>query len=226
MRASSATRSSRSSHATVVTYDPRGAGASDRPERGYTFPLHAADAVAVMDEVGFDRAARRRRIARPERGRPPRHGAPERVSASPRSRRTCSSSRSPSRRIRARLEAWRTDWRGFIDPFMHAVFTEPDSDRGHRADDRHRHGGVARRRRASETELEWTDPARRLGAVACPMLVIHGEADAAVPLSLAQSITAAVPHAQLVVIPDGGHRPDIRSPELVNPLLIEFLLAT
>ncbi len=23
----------------------------------------------------------------------------------------------------------------------------------------------------------------------------------------------------------GGHRPDIRSPELVNPLLLEFLLA-
>jgi pimeloyl-ACP methyl ester carboxylesterase len=29
-------------HATVVAYDPRGAGASDRPERGYDFPLHAA----------------------------------------------------------------------------------------------------------------------------------------------------------------------------------------
>ena len=29
-------------HATVVTYDPRGAGASQRPSRGYDFPLHAA----------------------------------------------------------------------------------------------------------------------------------------------------------------------------------------
>jgi pimeloyl-ACP methyl ester carboxylesterase len=56
------------------------------------------------------------------------------------------------------------------------------------------------------------------------MLVIHGEADVAVPLSLAESITAAMPHARLVVIPDGGHRPDIRSPELVNRLLHEFLL--
>ena len=35
-------------HATVVTYDPRGHGASERPKRGYDFPLHAADALAVL----------------------------------------------------------------------------------------------------------------------------------------------------------------------------------
>ena len=40
------------SHATVVTYDPRGAGASDRPERGYDFPFHAADALAVLESGG------------------------------------------------------------------------------------------------------------------------------------------------------------------------------
>jgi pimeloyl-ACP methyl ester carboxylesterase len=34
---------------------------------------------------------------------------------------------------------------------------------------------------------------------------------------------AAIPDARLVVIPGGGHRPDIRGPELVNPLLLEFL---
>ena len=32
-------------------------------------------------------------------------------------------------------------------------------------------------------------------------------------------------NARLEVVPGGGHRPDIRSPELVNPLLLEFLLA-
>jgi len=26
------------------------------------------------------------------------------------------------------------------------------------------------------------------------------------------------------VIPNGGHRPDIRTPELVDPLLLDFLL--
>jgi pimeloyl-ACP methyl ester carboxylesterase len=31
-------------------------------------------------------------------------------------------------------------------------------------------------------------------------------------------------NARLELIPGGGHRPDIRTPELVNPLLVEFLL--
>ena len=44
-------------HATVITYDPRGAGASERPERGYDFPLHAGDALAVLDACGIERAA-------------------------------------------------------------------------------------------------------------------------------------------------------------------------
>ena len=33
-----------------------------------------------------------------------------------------------------------------------------------------------------------------------------------------------MPNARLELIPNGGHRPDIRSPELVNPLLLAFLL--
>ena len=33
-----------------------------------------------------------------------------------------------------------------------------------------------------------------------------------------------MPNARLELIPAGGHRPDIRTPELVNPLLVDFLL--
>jgi aminoacrylate hydrolase len=61
--------------------------------------------------------------------------------------------------------------------------------------------------------------------VTCPTLVVHGEADKPVPVELAERIAARMPNARLEVIPDGGHRPDIRTPELVNPLLLDFLLA-
>jgi pimeloyl-ACP methyl ester carboxylesterase len=54
--------------------------------------------------------------------------------------------------------------------------------------------------------------------------VVHGEAVAPVPVALAERIVAAMPNARLEVIPGGGHRPDIRSPELVNPLLLDSLL--
>ena len=77
---------------------------------------------------------------------------------------------------------------------------------------------------AQELELDWQRPALLLGAVNCPTLVIHGAEDAAVPASLAESIVAAMPNARLELIPAGGHRPDIRTPELVNPLLVDFLL--
>ncbi len=74
-----------------------------------------------------------------------------------------------------------------------------------------------------ELELDWQRPARQLGTVACPTLVVHGENDV-VPVSLAESIVATLPNARLELIPGGGHRPDIRTPELVDPLLLDFLL--
>ena len=212
------------SHATVVTYDPRGAGASDRPEHGYTFPLHAADAIAVMDATGIERAP----VVAASRGlnaavllathRPQRV---ERIVAIAPYMRLEAAPEPPDP---AALDALRTDWAGFIGPFMHLVFSEPDSDEVIAQMIAIGMDSTPDVVATQETELEWTDPARRLGRVEVPTLVIHGEADAAVPLSLAESITAAMPNARLVVIPDGGHRPDIRSPELVNPLLLEFLL--
>src|SRR6478735_1677914 len=42
---------------TVITYDARGSGASDRPPIGYDFPAHAADLVAVLDANNVEQAA-------------------------------------------------------------------------------------------------------------------------------------------------------------------------
>src|SRR5687767_14490258 len=38
----------------VVTFDPRGAGRSDRPTGGYDHDTAAADALAVLDAVGVE----------------------------------------------------------------------------------------------------------------------------------------------------------------------------
>lgn len=212
-------------HATVVTYDPRGAGASDRPDHGYDFPLHAADALAVLDATGIERAS----LVTASRGM---NAAvllatdhPQRVERIAVVAPYMRLEPDPAPPDPSRLDAWRSDWRGFIVPFMHNVFTEPDSDElieemvgiGMDASP----DVVA----AAETEFDWTVTARRLGSVGCPVLVIHGDADAAVPVSLVEGMVAAIPDARLELIRGGGHRPDIRTPELVNPLLREFLLA-
>ena len=212
-------------HATVVTYDPRGAGASDRPPLGYDFPLHAADALAVMDATGVQRAA----IVTASRGL----NAVVLLATEQPLRVTRIAAIAPYMRLEPspaapdpeRLQRWRDDWPGFIVPFMHAVFTEPES-----AEVTEEMIAVGLDASpdvvaAQEVELDWVTPARSLGRVACPALVVHGDGDVPVPVETARAIAERLPDAQLVVIPGGGHRPDIRSPELVNPLLLEFLLA-
>jgi pimeloyl-ACP methyl ester carboxylesterase len=109
-------------------------------------------------------------------------------------------------------------------PFMNAVFTEPDSAEvieemiaiGLDASP----DVVA----AQELELDWVTPARLLGRIECPTLIVHGEGDVPLPVETARAIAGELPNAQLMVIPGAGHRPDIRSPVLVNPILLEFLL--
>jgi pimeloyl-ACP methyl ester carboxylesterase len=74
-------------------------------------------------------------------------------------------------------------------------------------------------------ECDWLHPARLLGRVSCPTLAIHGDSDALTPVTVAEDIVDAMPDARLELIEGGGHRPDIRSPELVNPLLMDFLFS-
>ena len=212
------------SHATIVTYDPRGAGASERPSGGYDFPFHAADALAALEATGIQQAA----LVTASRGL---NAAllliaddPKRfdrlVVVAP----YMQLEDEPEPPDPAWLEDLRTDWPGFVVPFMHKVFTEPDSAEviaemiaiGLEATPE-----VAV---AQELELDWRRPARLLGRVTCPTLVVQGEADAAVPAALAESIVARLPNARLELIPAGGHRPDIRTPEAVNSLLLDFLL--
>ncbi len=209
-------------HATVITYDPRGAGASERPERGYDFPLHAADALAVLEANGREDAA----LVTASRGL----NAALLLTADHPERFDRLAVVAPYMQLDGEtpdlewLESLRTDWPGFIVPFMHDVFTEPSSDEviaemiaiGLEATPE-----VAV---TQELELDWERPARLLAHVGCPTLVIHGDEDAAVPASHAEEIVRAMPNARLELIPGGGHRPDIRTPELVNPLLHEFLI--
>lgn len=213
-------------HAEVLTYDPRGAGASERPSSGYTFPLHAADALAVLEAAGADGAA----IVTASRGinvalllvanDPQRF--PRLAVVAP----YMQLDPDPTPPSAEAVDRLRNDWGGFIVPFMRAVFTEPGSEDVIAEMTEIGFEATPDLIATQEVELEWTEPARLLGSVATPTLVVHGAEDQPVPVEHAESIVAAMPNAQLEVIPDGGHRPDIRNPELVNPLLLEFLLAT
>jgi len=66
---------------------------------------------------------------------------------------------------------------------------------------------------------------RALGRLALPLLLLWGREDRTLPLEQSRPLLDSVPHARLHVLEGCGHIPHYERPEVVNPLLIEFLSA-
>jgi len=67
------------------------------------------------------------------------------------------------------------------------------------------------------------DISTRLGEIQAPVLVIHGELDAAIEVARAQDMTNRLARAELVVIPGAGHAANLTHAEQANPLIERFL---
>jgi pimeloyl-ACP methyl ester carboxylesterase len=223
-----------SSRATVITYDPRGAGSSDRPLSGYDFTDHMADALAVLEDTGTERAV----VVTASRGinsavlMAASH--PERIQGLVGVAPYVEFDGDADETFWQELDShegwdkfnaayWRRDFPDFVRFFMAEVFTEPDS-----AATIEEIVDIALEASPEmliqqEREQDWSIAAPLLGSVACPTLLIHGDDDHLTPPAVAETIAAAIPDARLVVLAGAGHRPDVRDPELVNPLLGQFL---
>ena len=228
----------------VITYDPRGAGRSDRPPAGYRREDHVADAVGVLDAAGVARASLVGGSAGANTAALLAARLPDQVERLVLI--------APAMRVgqaappeddnddefwieRASYEGWerfsapywRQDWPGFARWFLELVFNEPGSEAlidamlaiALEADPEIL---IQQRREMRRGRDSLAAPAI-LGTISSPTLVVHGELDLSVPLAVAEAVAAAIPGAALAVALAGGHRPDIRSPELINPLLVEFL---
>ncbi len=65
----------------------------------------------------------------------------------------------------------------------------------------------------------------RLGEITQPTLVIHGSADAAIPLWRAEQLRENIPGARdLVLVEGAGHAANMSEPDVVNQAIREFLL--
>ena len=62
-----------------------------------------------------------------------------------------------------------------------------------------------------------------LRAIACPTLVLVGDADALTPPDRAEEMASAIPGARLVVVADSGHISTLEQPEAVTAALIEWI---
>jgi len=220
----------------LLTFDARGSGSSGRPRDGYRFDDHVADAMAVLDasqtaaaslvagSLGThvavllatrhpDRVARMVLIAPPMSVGGTDDGG---VDAPTKSSNEDGSARSSA-------PDWRTDYPAFVPWFIGEVFSEPDSQAtidevvgiALEAD----HAMLLQQ----AAELDWDQAPRHLKDVRCPTLIIHGAADRTLELASIKAVAAGIPGARLVLLDDLGHRPDIRRPDIVNPILARFL---
>jgi pimeloyl-ACP methyl ester carboxylesterase len=62
-----------------------------------------------------------------------------------------------------------------------------------------------------------------LGKSGKPVLLVWGRADQTVPFSVSNDVRKAVPQAEFHAIDDAAHLPFYEHPEIVNPILVEFL---
>lgn len=67
------------------------------------------------------------------------------------------------------------------------------------------------------------DRRSQLTSIACPTLIIVGEADAITPPAEAEAMAAAIPRSRLVRLPGAGHLPNIETPQLFTDALLAFL---
>ncbi len=67
---------------------------------------------------------------------------------------------------------------------------------------------------------------KRLGELDMPVLLFWGRYDLTLPLDQSSTILAAVPRTKLNIIDNCGHIPHYEKPEIVNPILLDFLGAT
>jgi len=62
----------------------------------------------------------------------------------------------------------------------------------------------------------------KVSAIRVPTPIIHGDADAAIPLAKAEAMQASIPNAELVVV-EGGHSINMTNPAPVNAAIEAFL---
>jgi len=68
--------------------------------------------------------------------------------------------------------------------------------------------------------------ADEIGRITAPTLIVAGEEDKPVPLDHQQAVAAAIPGAQIEVVPVTGHAVMIERPDWFNARLARFLETT
>jgi len=230
-------------HCRVVTFDGRGNGRSDRPTEpdAYREEEFAADALAVMDATGTERAVLVSLSRGAERSLHLAASHPERVvklvfiapavplaPATPRLKAIQEFGQRHAAYLgwgKFNRHYWVDHYEDFLEFFFSQCFTEPHSTK-------QREDCVGWGLETDPGTLVATQLAPRLqdeegvrellSRIDCPLLVIHGSDDGVRPCASGARL-AELAGGQLVVLEGSGHFPHARDPVKVNLLLRDFV---
>jgi len=214
----------------VVTFDNRGAGQTDAPERVYTTREMAEDTIGLLDALGIERAhvigasmggmiAQELALAHPSRvrslhlactmARPDAHLRA--LLAAWRSMRTALSQEALVRAMALWLFSFRTyDARPeFVEAVIQTALASPNPQSM---------AGFLGQAAAIESH----DALGRLSAIRCPTLVTVAEDDLLVPPRFSRELAACIPSATLRAVVGAGHVYFWECPEEFNALCLDF----
>jgi pimeloyl-ACP methyl ester carboxylesterase/predicted glycosyltransferase len=233
-------------HFRVVTIDPRGNGRSDRPldPHAYDDEVLAGDAVAVMDELGIERAvlvavcygawiALVTAALHPGRIEGVVAINPYALDETP----SLPFKAGPAARFDEELESydgwnklnrhyWLKDFPDFADFFFDQICNEPHSTKVYEDAVEYSRGTTGEVMLAGEQAtqvVETPEEAERLlSGITCPVLVIEGTQDRCQPRGRFETV-ARCTGAERVVIDGAGHLPMARYPVQVNQAIKKFV---
>ncbi|MGH3065028.1 MAG: alpha/beta fold hydrolase, partial [Gaiellaceae bacterium] len=230
-------------HCRVVSLDGRGNGRSDRPSEpeAYLEQEFAADALAVMDATATERAVLVSLSRGAERSLLLGAEHPERVEGMvfiapalplrPVPQRAQAAQEFNERRAaytgweKWNRHCWLESYEDFLEFFFSQVFTEPHSTK-------QREDAVGWGLETDPETLVASQLAPRLpdeesvrelvSRIRCPVLAIHGSADAVRPFASAARF-AELAGGTLAILEGSGHFPHARDPVKVNLLIRDFI---
>jgi pimeloyl-ACP methyl ester carboxylesterase len=206
----------------VILFDNRGVGESDAPAGPYTAAAMAADAIQVLDEAGVDRA---HVVGTSLGGMVAQElalGWPERVDRLVLACTTPGGPRAfpmPQRSVDLMLA--RATLREYIE---NALEPDPRPELVDRI--------LVHRERTAQPFEHWAaqaaagaafDAHDRLGSLAAPTLVQHGDGDVVVDPRNAELLAAAIPDVRTSIYPGAGHLFMWQDPDRFARELVEFL---
>jgi pimeloyl-ACP methyl ester carboxylesterase len=212
----------------TISFDNRGVGRSDAPPGPYAIATMAADAAAVMDAAGVERAhvfgismggmiAQEFALQYPDRVRSlilgcTSHGGPEAIAADAEVIST----------LMARGTMSAEDGVRAMIPFIY----DPSTLRERIEDDleiRRRTFPTAESYFAQVRGIQAFDSLSRLSQLKIPTLVIHGESDRLIPPENGRRLARLIDGAKSVMIPGASHIFPTDQPEISHQAILGFL---